>query len=266
MAIKSLSVLQSDNILVYKAYKIAELREIAENNPEEIITMILKYKDGSTITSKDLKHELVSDVIGEANYNKWLDNAKKVVRKSNAVKFEKNTFVYNISTLSYDEEMLQKFNAENTFENRYNLYCEYRDYARDLNCEEAKEMYQYFVDIAKDKNKIDENTITSIMFIESTDSKDSSVPTVASIITSIIDHTKVYEALPNAQYKENYINVICDNIENYYDIIKKFLYTSQVKYHNLVIDKLIESDNKKVLEKTATFVLTIILLQSLNAS
>ncbi len=101
MAIKSLSVLQSDNILVYKTYKIAELREIAENKPEEIITMILKYKDGSTIASKDLKHELVPDVVSETNYNKWLDNAKKVVRKSNAVKFEKNTFVLYLNIITF---------------------------------------------------------------------------------------------------------------------------------------------------------------------
>ena len=250
MAVKSLIVLVDDDILVYKAYKLSELKSIAEKTPNELITMVLKYRDGGTISSKDLKHDLVPDIIAETGYNKWLEAAKKSVRTNNAVKFEKNTFVYNISSLSYDEEMLIKFNVETTFAKRYETYIEYRDYTKDISCDEAKQMYKYFIDIAKGNNSKVDEAIISIMLINAMDIKDSTIPTVNSIINTVSDYTKVYEALPISQYKENYINAIYKNIENPSDIVKKFLYTSQVKYHNLIIDRLIEDNKVNLLEKT----------------
>ena len=97
MAIQSLTTLPEDDINVYKAYKLNELKKIAEENPTEFLTIILKYR--KTISAKDLKQELTSTpntVIKEASYSKWLESAKKSVRASTTVKFDKNTFLYNV--------------------------------------------------------------------------------------------------------------------------------------------------------------------------
>ena len=44
MAIQSLTTLPEDDINVYKAYKLNELKKIAEENPTEFLTIILKYR------------------------------------------------------------------------------------------------------------------------------------------------------------------------------------------------------------------------------
>ncbi len=250
MVIKSLIVLEDDNVVVYKAYRLNELKQIAIDNPNEFMIMILKYREGAIIASKDLKHEVSPDIIPEASYTKWLDSAKKAVRAGKNVKFEKNTFVYNNSELSYDEEMFIKFSEEKSFINRYNIYHEYRGYSKNLDSEEAKKMLAYFTDIMADKQAAISEKIISMMFMHSINSKGKHLEAIDDVIANVDDYKKLYEELPSLHYKEIYIKSICKNLDNFADIIKTFLYSSQVKYHHLIIDKLVSTDNLDVLEKT----------------
>lgn len=248
MAMKSLVVIYDDDIRVYKSYRLAELKKLAEDSPNDLITIVLKYRDGGTITSKDLKHELSPLVISETNYNKWLESAKKSVRANNTVKFDKNTFVYNAEFLSYDAEMLQKFQNQKDYFGKYQIYVDYRNYTKDLSCEEAKEMFAYFSSAAKDKTRAVEERITSVLLLQRIGIKD--LPSLDEIIKDVKDYTRVYEMLSSSLYKEKYISVIENNIDNYAEIIKKFLYTTHVKYNHLVIDNLIKTGKIDVLEKT----------------
>lgn len=250
MVIKSLMVLEEDNVIVYKAYRLAELKQIAAEKPEQFMVMMLKYREGGIISTKDLKHELTSGIIDEANYTKWLDSVKKAVRAGKNVKFEKNTFVYNNSSLSYDEEMFNKFSEEETFIGRYNIYHEYREYSKDLESDEAKKMCQYFEDMITDKAAPIDGRIISMMLMHGINSKGKHLEAIDAIISDVEDYKKLYEELPSLHYKEIYIKSICKNLDNYAEIISKFLYSSQVKYHHTIMDKLVSTGNIAVLEKT----------------
>ncbi len=250
MVIKSLIVLEDDNVIVYKSYRLSELKRIAEENPDQFMVMMLKYREGGIISTKDLKQELVPSIIAEANYTKWLDSVKKAVRAGKDVKFEKNTFVYNSSSLSYDEEMFNKFNDNTSFINRYNIYHEYRGYSKDLSSSEATQMLAYFTGIIADKSANIDEKIISMMLMNGIDSKSGYLKAIDGVIADVTDYKKLYEELPSLHYKEIYIKSICKNLDNFADIISKFLYSSQVKYHHTVIDKLVATDNMVVLEKT----------------
>ncbi len=250
MVIKSLTVLEEDDVIVYKAYRLKELQQIAIENPNEFMVMMLKYREGGIILTKDLKHEVINGIVAETAYTKWLDSTKKAVRAGKNVKFEKNTFVYNSSELSYDEEMFAKFNDEKEFINRYNIYHEYRGYSKDLESEEATQMYQYFVDLTADSNADINSRVISMMLLHGINPKGKYLEEIDGIIANIENYKKLYEELPSQHYKELYIKSICKNLDNYADIISKFLYSSQVKHHHMVIDKLVATDNMEVLEKT----------------
>ncbi|MBW5395988.1 transcript cleavage factor, partial [Brachyspira hampsonii] len=252
MAIQSLTTLPDDDINVYKAYKLNEIKKIAEENPTELLTIILKYK--KTITTKDLKQELTSKpyiVVAESAYAKWLESAKKSVRASTTVKFDKNTFLYNEEAETYDAESLSKFNKTDNFFERYQIYMEYLTYTPNLNSEEAKEMNDYFVRISKDKNAPNDERIISTIYLRSQSNTDSSIPLLSDIVKDIDDYTHVYEVLPSSNYREKFIKAIWDGRrDDYYNIILKMLYSPQVKNNYLIVNKLFEDGKTDMLAKT----------------
>lgn len=251
MAIQSLTTLPEDDINVYKAYKLGELKNIAEENPTELLTIILKYR--KTISTKDLKQELTSSpiVISESSYPKWLESAKKSVRASTTVKFDKNTFLYNEEAETYDAESLSKFNKTKNFFERYQIYMEYLTYTPNLNSEEAKEMHDYFVNMAKDKNAENDARIISAIYLKISSDNEKDIPSLAEIIKDISDYTHIYEILPSSNYRDRFLKAIWEGKnEEYYDIILKILYSPQVKNHYLVVNKLFEDGKTDILSKT----------------
>ena len=252
MAIQSLTTLPNDDINVYKAYKLNEIKKIAEENPTELLTIILKYK--KTITTKDLKQELTSKpdvVVAESAYTKWLESAKKSVRASTTVKFDKNTFLYNEDAETYDAESLYKFNKTDNFFERYQIYMEYLTYTPNLNSDEAKEMNNYFVNISKDKKAPNDQRIISTIYLRSQSNADSNIPLLSDIVKNIDDYTHVYEVLPSSNYREKFIKAIWDGRrDDYYNIILKMLYSPQVKNNYLIVNKLFEDGKTDMLAKT----------------
>ena len=252
MAIQSLTTLPNDDINVYKAYRFNEIKKIAEENPTELLTIILKYR--KTITTKDLKQELTSKpdiVVAESAYTKWLESAKKSVRASTTVKFDKNTFLYNEEAETYDAESLSKFNKTDNFFERYQIYMEYLTYTPNLNSEEAKEMNDYFVNISKDKKAPNDERIISTIYLRSQSNADSSIPLLSDIVKNIDDYTHVYEVLPSSNYREKFIKAIWDGRrDDYYNIILKMLYSPQVKNNYLIVNKLFEDGKIDMLAKT----------------
>ncbi|MEI0493171.1 transcript cleavage factor [Brachyspira intermedia] len=252
MAIQSLTTLPNDDINVYKAYRLNEIKKIAEENPTELLTIILKYR--KTITTKDLKQELTSKpdiVVAESAYTKWLESAKKSVRASTTVKFDKNTFLYNEEAETYDAESLSKFNKTDNFFERYQIYMEYLTYTPNLNSEEAKEMNDYFVNISKDKKAPNDERIISTIYLRSQSNADSSIPLLSDIVKNIDDYTHVYEVLPSSNYREKFIKAIWDGRrDDYYNIILKMLYSPQVKNNYLIVNKLFEDGKIDMLAKT----------------
>ena len=252
MAIQSLTTLPIDDINIYKAYKLNEIKKIAEENPTELLTIILKYK--KTITTKDLKQELTSKpyvVVAESAYTKWLESAKKSVRASTTVKFDKNTFLYNEEAETYDAECLCNFNKTEDFFERYQIYMEYLTYTPNLNSSEAKEMNNYFVTISKDKNSPNDARIISTIYLKSQPSEEQDIPSLPDIVKDIDDYTHIYEVLPSSNYREKFIKAIWDGRrEDYYNIILKMLYSPQVKKHYLIVNKLFADGKVDMLAKT----------------
>lgn len=252
MAIQSLTTLPNDDINVYKAYRLSETKKMAEENPTELLTIILKYR--KSITTKDLKQELTSKpdaVVAESAYTKWLESAKKTVRASTTVKFDKNTFLYNEQAETYDAESLSKFNKTDNFFERYQIYMEYLTYTPNLNSDEAKEMNNYFVNISKDKKSPNDARIISTIYLRSQANTDSSIPLLSDIVKDIDDYTHIYEVLPSSNYREKFIKAIWDGRrDDYYNIILKILYSPQVKNNYLIVNKLFEDGKTDMLAKT----------------
>jgi len=247
MAIKSLKTLEPDDLNVWKAYKITEIKKLAEDNPTEILEIILKYT--KTITTKDLKQEMVPSLIAETSYTKWLEQAKKKARASTSVKFEKNTFLSNKDALSYDIETMKKFETASEFLSKYQIYMEYLHYSKDTKSEESNKMYNYFKETAHNEEESDIARIVGTIFLKL--HGDSNAPDLDKLISSVTNHTVIYEILPSASYREKYIASLNKTQGQDADaILCKMLYSSHVKNHYLIVSKLISEKKVDLLEKT----------------
>ncbi len=247
MAIKSLKTLEADDINVWKAYKITEIKKLAEDNPTEVLEIILKHT--KSITTKDLKLEIVPSIIAEVAYTKWLEQAKKKVRASTSVKFEKNNFLSNKDALSYDIETVKKFEAASEFLSKYQIYMEYLHYSKDTKSDESNKMYNYFKETANNEDGSELARITSTILLKL--HGDSNTPDLDKLISNVTNHTAIYEVLPSASYREKYIASLNKTYGDDSDaIICKMLYSSHVKNHYLIVSKLINEKKVPLLEKT----------------
>lgn len=254
MMMKSVSVLDEEDIRVYKTYRLRQLKKLADEEPDKIIEMALKSTVGERLSSKDLKHIVAPDIIPENQYNKWLDKAKKEVRAHNDIKFVKNAFVFKKGAQSYDEETLESFNREKYFENKFQIYNNYSSYATDINNEQSQKMAQYFKGIA-DSEEVDSDVVNSIMLIQQLRSdmglKIEMKKTLDDVVKKAEDPTDIYENLPSAKFRERWVSAIIraypDSWEN---IVKDFLYTVQVKNHHIITSRMLQLDKVDLLEHT----------------
>lgn len=251
MAIKSLTTIQDDDLNVYKTYKLEELKKMAMDNISTFLSIILKYR--GSISTKDLKQEIVPSIIPEAQYTKWLESAKKEIRATNTLRFDKNTFLYNSDSLSYDDESIEKFKKAKTFLEAYQIYTEYISYTKNSSSAEANEMYNYFVEVAKDSKADSLARVISIIFLSISSKKESGIPKLENVVKDInaSDFSKIYDAAPLANYREILLDAIKKGREDdAYDIIRKMLYSQVVKNAYIIVNRLVAEKKIKLLEET----------------
>ena len=112
-------------------------------------------------------------------------------------------------------------------------------------------MNDYFVNISKDKKSPNDERIVSTIYLRSQSSVDKDIPLLSDIVKDIDDYTHVYEVLPSSNYREKFIKAIWDGRrDDYYNIILKMLYSSQVKNNYLIVNKLFADGKVDMLAKT----------------
>ena len=89
-AAKILERLPDDHIGVYKHYRRDELQELIDNDPARVFHIFLKSAGGQG-TLKQVREELVPDVIQKADWSKWWGRAKRALLKDPEVRVGKGS-------------------------------------------------------------------------------------------------------------------------------------------------------------------------------
>lgn len=117
LAISKTELLDSDHFRAQKLEAMDELRQLAVNDPVELVRRTLK-SNGGTLKIDQLERELIGSVVPEENYKKWWDGAKKVLRESRAaIVPTKRTepLVLRDENVSPADSLLQDFDAARDF-------------------------------------------------------------------------------------------------------------------------------------------------------
>ena len=84
LAIQKTETLEENDFRAERVAKLGELRELAENNPAELIVRMLQSHGGS-LKPDAVDKELCGTIVPEENYKKWWDKAKKIAREGGRV-------------------------------------------------------------------------------------------------------------------------------------------------------------------------------------
>lgn len=84
LAIQKTEALQPDDFRAERVAKLGELRDLAKNDPAELIVRMLESHGGS-LKPDQADKELCGTIIPEADYKKWWDKSKKVAREGGRV-------------------------------------------------------------------------------------------------------------------------------------------------------------------------------------
>lgn len=84
LALQKTETLEVDDFRAERVAKLGELRDLADNDPAELIVRMLKSHGGS-LKPDAVDKELCGTIVPEEKYKKWWDKAKKIAREGGRV-------------------------------------------------------------------------------------------------------------------------------------------------------------------------------------
>lgn len=257
LAISSLRVLPKNHIWVLKLKNIEKLKAKVVEDPLWAMKILIKSYNNN-IKLKEIKAELVPDIITQGKWNNWWSKTKELMRNDPIFgTLDENSDVYMLRDrpISVEERTANAFKASKDFMQRFNIAYQYYQHDSDPDPDLLEEMIAYFKTHAKVIDVVNEQTIISFLLLELFQKKYSflnvETPSFKELINNVEDPLDVYEAISLQELRNDFLRNIkeCSDgsdengwQETYIRLF--FLYPSTFIYEEL--DKASPEDHKYV--------------------
>ncbi|HOJ64107.1 MAG TPA: transcription elongation factor GreA [Spirochaetota bacterium] len=255
MAIDSLKTLQKNHIWVLKLKDIEKLKQkVKEDIPWALKILIQSYDN--RISMKNIKEELVPDVLSPSSWNSWWANAKKVLKtdaKFGTIDEASDIYEMRDKPLSYDEKIYNSFKAIKDFNQRFNLILDFIENG-ELDSENFTEMLQYFQTFLNSVNNVNEQVVSSYILLTNLQKENPLLKIkiaheFSEFVYNIEDYIKIYENISIYDYKKQYLLLLKKYHKDWVEIFKNIFYQYPQKF---IYDELFIKDknitNKIILE------------------
>ncbi len=112
LAVKALQKIDDSHISAMKYKNMAKLKDLAENDPVELIKIVLRSFDDNKAKMEDIIELLSADVIGQDNWKKWWDKTKKLLKSDPYISIpekKEKYFSLVIAPVTLDEKMRKSY-------------------------------------------------------------------------------------------------------------------------------------------------------------
>lgn len=257
LAISSLRVLPKNHVWVLKLKNIEKLKVKVVEDPLWAMKILIKSYNNN-IKLKEIKAELVPDVITQGKWNNWWSKTKELMKNDPIFgTLDDNSDVYMLRDrpISIEEKTANAFKASKDFMQRFNIAYQYYQHDSEPDSDLLEEMVAYFKTHAKVIDAVNEQTVISYLLLELFQKKYSflkvETPTFKDLITNVEDPLDIYEAISLQELRNDFLR----NIKECGDSIGKstwqetyirlfFLYPSAFIYEEL--DKASSENHKYV--------------------
>ena len=256
LAISSLRVLAKNHIWVLKLKNIEKLKVKVVEDPLWAMKILIKSYNNN-IKLKEIKAELVPDIITQGKWNNWWSKTKELMKNDPIFgTVDENSDIYMLRDrpISIEERTANAFKASKDFMQRFNIAYQYYQQDSEPDPDLLGDMITYFKTHAKVIDVVNEQTIISFLLLKLFQKKYSflkvEMPVFKDLIDNVEDPLDVYEAISLQELRNDFLRNIkeCDNQtegswqETYIRLF--FLYPSSFIYEEL--DKASLEDHKYV--------------------
>ena len=124
LAITALTKISDNHISALKYKDINKLKELAENDPVELIKIVLNSFESKKTILPEINDLLASDVIGEKEWKKWWDKTKALLKTNPYIispeKKQKNYILLD-KPVSLENKLLKQYNKLTNFREKLNF-------------------------------------------------------------------------------------------------------------------------------------------------
>jgi len=171
MAFKSLKALPKTHILVLKGC--VDKDRLAKKFIDDVewgVNIMLSSFDGKC-SLKQMKKELVTDVLSESQWSVWYKAAREILMNGDHydVSPDDDSFILRETPVSYDEKQLAIFNSHDKFYDKVRDLKKYLAGKSDTNSESFYQMIKYFsniLDNRKDQLSVDSEMMGSYLLLD----------------------------------------------------------------------------------------------------
>jgi len=251
MALSSLKTLPKNHIWVLKLKNMDKLKEMVKSDIQWALkTIMLSYDNQASI--KNIKEELVPDVLTASAWNTWWANARKILKtdpKFGVVDNEKDVYQVREKPLSFEEKTYNSFKAAKDFNQRFNLILDYIENA-DTDSEYLEDMINYFSSYLNSINNVNEQTICSYLLILNIQRKFTFIKVnlnygFKDFLDQVEDPISIYENISIPDYKKDYLIQLKRYHANWDTVFTRIFYF----YPNRFIYDELASKNQTLVEK-----------------
>ncbi|PKL14405.1 MAG: transcription elongation factor GreA [Spirochaetae bacterium HGW-Spirochaetae-8] len=254
MAFNSLQVLAKQHIRVLKS--VFPKEKLTEKFISDVAwglrTLIISNNNAASM--KEMKAELVPSILTASEWSSWLSQAKKILMSDTLFGFKPNDseyFTVRETPISYEEKSLGIFRNEKRFYQKVRILREFLVHG-DPETEYFMEMVQFFIDQITSYTKVNDQVISSFLFVKYLCTKYTFIPPTGSITfkqlyDALESAPSTFGAIDDSELKKAFIDNVVE-VEDATRIDKVLVSLYPYYLTSYIMDTLREQGKTKVIE------------------
>ncbi len=246
IALRALTVLDDNHILLWKKKRLEELKNLIQEDPIQVVEIILKSM-GGIASATQIKEWLVPDVMSESTWNKWWIVARKRIENSNTIVpslTRKNFFELRTSEVSVLDELVSKFKKSGTMENKIKYIMDYKLRGGNPSDGAAAAMRSYFEEVLKSNTEAPERKLTAFLVLRFVHGASVSYDELDNSLLYNIKNLPEFYTHLDIELKKELLALLRNKIKEwpskYVDLITR---TPINRLDNLMLEELVASEN-----------------------
>jgi transcription elongation factor GreA len=250
MALSSLTPVGFDHFYVRQALDPDGLKKLLSENINEFFHMLLS-SFGGTLTSGQLKKDLIPAFVAQSSWSKWWAKAKAELRKDPIFGFDEpkaGDLYLREKPVSYCAELVDRFRRGDSFSSRLDTAL---DFINNIPADEGKADASYLIDFFKESAGLGSKTKLMLSYFALGGlSKFSDAGTIGldAVRTNVDMFIRESTELPlvsmkisSYDNKKDFVNLIISQREDWKDVVFHILFETPVRIHRYIISSLIRA-------------------------
>lgn len=259
MAISSLQALEPTHIWVRYYENPEELKKLCKENKLEFFKILLESFD-KRITLSQVKEEVVDKLIPKSEWNKWWQDARKLLKESKFFGFspkKRDEILMWDRELTYAEELENKFNNIKEWDKKLDIAIESLTISPELTEKASESFAEYY--LTQEESKDPQKKIITYLFFELFEKTypnnviNKQRKTKKEDILELLNELEekqildIFNNIKNTDFKKQYIDLLVIARSDYPAVLEHILLSIPIKIHKYIIEKLNQMQKKEIL-------------------